>query len=557
MDIIRIFVPEACEQEASPVGCGGPVPIGYVGESGVRQVVLDFSPWVETYGPGALTLMVRRNGDADAYPVTLEIDGSTAAWTVSNVDTHIYGVGRAQYMYVVDGENVKSVIFQTFVDKSVTQPGSDPPDPYEGWVQHLTELGAETIANAQAAAESAEAALAAKTAAETAQAAAAGSASDAAAAKTAAETAQASAAGSATAAAGSASDAAAAKTAAETAQGAAETAAQSVSQSAAQIETNRQDISDLKNAKAPVIIDTASGAIAHFEDGADGMPIKTLTVNIEPVQTGSGDPSPQNVRPISGWTGASIYREAVYNPSASPIAEIPFPTPPGTVYGGMLDVTSGVLTVTKTITVLDGSADENWYEISSGLFESDDCLPDTYNINSEVDWICNKYKIGGSVTNSTGAANAEDKTIFNQKGSSGSRRWDRIWIKDTSLTTLEDFTTSLSTTPVQLVYSLPESLTYQLTPAEVKTLLGQNNIWADTGDVSVEYPADTKLYIQKVNKPTDDDMTADSQIASGKYFIIGNNLYLSTTVIPAGDTIIPGTNCQKTDLAAALNALNT
>ena len=145
MDIISIFVPEACEHEASPVGCGGPVPIGYVGESGVRQVVLDFSPWVETYGPGALTLMVRRNGDADAYPVTLEIDGSTAAWTVSNVDTHIYGVGRAQYMYVVDGENVKSAIFQTFVDKSVTQPGSDPPDPYEGWVQHLTELGAETL----------------------------------------------------------------------------------------------------------------------------------------------------------------------------------------------------------------------------------------------------------------------------------------------------------------------------------------------------------------------------------------------------------------------------
>ena len=169
MDIIRIFVPEACEHEASPVGCGGPVPIGYVGESGVRQVVLDFSPWVETYGPGALTLMVRRNGDTDAYPVALEIDGSTAAWTVSNVDTHIYGVGRAQYMYVVDGENVKSAIFQTFVDKSVTQPGSDPPDPYEGWVQHLTELGAETLRNAQDAAESAEAALGAKRAAEASQ----------------------------------------------------------------------------------------------------------------------------------------------------------------------------------------------------------------------------------------------------------------------------------------------------------------------------------------------------------------------------------------------------
>ena len=87
-------------------------------------------------------------------------------------------------------------------------------------------------------------------------------------------------------------------------------------------------------------------------------------------------------------------------------------------------------------------------------------------------------------------------------------------------------------------------------------MLGTNNIWADCGPVSVDYPADTKLYIQKINAPTDDDMTADTQIESGKYFLIGNTLYLSTTIIPAGDTIIPGTNCQKTNLAAALNALN-
>ena len=60
--------------------------------------------------------------------------------------------------------------------------------------------------------------------------------------------------------------------------------------------------------KAPVIISTASGDIASFDDGADGMPVNGMTVQIEPVQEGTGDPSPTNVRPITGWTGATVTR---------------------------------------------------------------------------------------------------------------------------------------------------------------------------------------------------------------------------------------------------------
>jgi hypothetical protein len=105
---------------------------------------------------------------------------------------------------------------------------------------------------------------------------------------------------------------------------------------------------------------------------------------------------------------------------------------------------------------------------------------------------------------------------------------------------------------------VPLSPDIDIDPVTVNTLLGQNNVWADCGDVqSLEYVADTKLYIQKINTPTDDDIIADAQIASGKYFIVGGNLYKSTTTIPAGDTITPGTNCILTNLADALNALNT
>lgn len=52
----------------------------------------------------------------------------------------------------------------------------------------------------------------------------------------------------------------------------------------------------------------ASGAIATFTDGGDNKPLKSLKVAINPVQSGSGDPSPSNVRPISGWSAVNVTR---------------------------------------------------------------------------------------------------------------------------------------------------------------------------------------------------------------------------------------------------------
>ena len=45
--------------------------------------------------------------------------------------------------------------------------------------------------------------------------------------------------------------------------------------------------------------------IASFSDGAS-LPMTSLKVGIEPIQEGSGDPSPENVRPISGHTEANV-----------------------------------------------------------------------------------------------------------------------------------------------------------------------------------------------------------------------------------------------------------
>ena len=62
------------------------------------------------------------------------------------------------------------------------------------------------------------------------------------------------------------------------------------------------------NTKADAITRTISGDIVTITDGGDNIPVKELVVGIEPVQEGTGDPSPENIRPISGWTGTNIQR---------------------------------------------------------------------------------------------------------------------------------------------------------------------------------------------------------------------------------------------------------
>lgn len=68
---------------------------------------------------------------------------------------------------------------------------------------------------------------------------------------------------------------------------------------------------DLMESRRRILLNTphvgsASGGIATFSTDM-AAPLKSCVVTVEPVQSGSGDPSPDNVRPISGWTGCNVY----------------------------------------------------------------------------------------------------------------------------------------------------------------------------------------------------------------------------------------------------------
>ena len=70
-------------------------------------------------------------------------------------------------------------------------------------------------------------------------------------------------------------------------------------------------LNDSLNSKANVITRTVSGDIVTIENNTDNSSIFGLSVGIDPVQAGSGDPSPDNVRPISGHSTAVITRTGI------------------------------------------------------------------------------------------------------------------------------------------------------------------------------------------------------------------------------------------------------
>ena len=345
--------------------------------------------------------------------------------------------------------------------------------------------------------------------------------------------------------------------------------------------------------------DIATGAIASFSDGAP-VPVKDLTVAITPVQSGSGDPSPDNVRPISGWTGCNVThtgknlynrttREAGYisatgvvttdggvsvhsalipvdegktytfsgstttaggnkrihgydengqwvqqidyisyapigafsksfviptgikyikismyghdtdvmveNGSAATSYEpyngetltIDWTTPAGTVYGGTLDVVSGVLTVDMARVDL-GTLIYSWQNGNKIAYTQ---LPNmaapTTSAERAEGIICTAYKPSSTyLVNET----MNDKSMLRYNGS--------IYIRDTSYSSGTAFAEGAS--GVYLVYELATPQTYQLSALEVSALLGNNNIFADTGDTTVIYRADPTLFInRKIN----------------------------------------------------------
>ena len=198
---------------------------------------------------------------------------------------------------------------------------------------------------------------------------------------------------------------------------------------------------------------------------------------VDPIENASGDIS---VNYPSTDTDYHAYQGSTY--------PITFPSEAGTVYGGTLNPVTGELVVDRMMVQIraaqNRSVDANnnyfWYSTSITLG-----IPNIKELNAKL--ISNRMTKYSNVTNVSPEGNI---TYY----ANGIIRW-----KEQGTLTLSEYNSYLSENPLEICYEIANPTTYTLTPTEIRTLLGTNNIWADTGDVSVDYRADTKLYVERMS----------------------------------------------------------
>ncbi len=413
----------------------------------------------------------------------------------------------------------------------------------------------------------------------------------------------------------------------------------------------RKSAAEVVPEAASPVYGSEAGNAAAFPDAAGERVFRSAKVSIEPVQAGSGDPSPDNVRAISGFTGAKVTRcgknlfdlsaaqggyidadgvphrttdavtnwtisdympvnpgtvmyvlaqtaanaarhafydaglscvgvatvnnsaltvpagarwvrcsvrkanEETFTFSAFPDAEagygaqvfdISFPSEAGTVYGGVLDLTAGTLTVTHGFRQL-AAADINQYGTTLGGVSYVRFTP-LSNIAASGSIYSDKYK---------GYRNTNER----QSGDIAVIANGAVYVYDNRFTDRAAAEQILDAEMPVIVYPLASPVVYQLTPVQIAALAGANTVFADCGAVSVEYVRDTGAVIEAGDASTRamigevSGTTASRSLAVGEYVTVGDALYRVTRAVGSGETLVPGTNVTETTVGAELARL--
>lgn len=142
------------------VPCGeSTIELGRAGENLAQEIIFNVSDWLAAFGDtGGFSLLVRRPGDQQPYPVEVALADGSISWAVSNLDTASPGFGQAELMYLVGNAVVKSRVWQTYVAKSLdgSHPGDPSADPWATYVATVTKAAADAKEAAQKAQDALE-----------------------------------------------------------------------------------------------------------------------------------------------------------------------------------------------------------------------------------------------------------------------------------------------------------------------------------------------------------------------------------------------------------------
>ena len=285
-----------------------------------------------------------------------------------------------------------------------------------------------------------------------------------------------------------------------------------------------------------------------------------MTYNIASLYTGTPI-IPADITDFQCEIGSSPTAYEAYR--SNDTIEYEFPQSAGTVYGGTLTVNkdgTGKLTIDRKLLNL-GSM--NWSATAAGSYTRYSLfITDVKGASLSTDLsniLCEIYKTD---TFAHAYAGTNDKIIAASGGG--------IHVIDSAYSSASDFKTAMNN--VYCVYETSSPTIIDLSPVEITTLLGINNIWADTGDInSVTYPADTKLYVDQqiadkisasqhlmeliVTANHEDEMKATKAYSTGDLLIVNGTLYKATTSIANGANLTVNTNVTATTVAAELAAL--
>lgn len=190
--------------------------------------------------------------------------------------------------------------------------------------------------------------------------------------------------------------------------------------------------------------------------------MQKCAVTLEPIQSGSGDPSPANPRPITGWTGTAVNVSGA-DTSTPTTLSVTFEPYTNTVYGGTYDFVSGVLTVDKALLTKNTSAMDN-SENYPGWKNSGVKALMGEGISTVV---YSTLNIGNEFSINTNNAN------------------DILFLSKNSYSKTQSEWISLAQ-DIQIIVPLAQHIEVQLTPQQISTLAGENNVWGD-GTIELTY----------------------------------------------------------------------
>ncbi len=207
-------------------------------------------------------------------------------------------------------------------------------------------------------------------------------------------------------------------------------------------------------------IESVSGDIASFTTDMKA-PLKECKVSFMPVQEGEGDPSLTNVRNITGWNGVSVKNgENTYS--------MDWTDSVGTVYGGYIDLVKGELVA-------------EWYSISTTAWKQ-------FKQNNGY----KAYKALNQPNHAFGIpilCNMVSKyASFNSNNMNGNVIQPHNTVTGATGTIYLALDENIDISNIQVVWKLIEPVHHQLTPQQLLTLKGTNNIWSNSnGQTEVKF----------------------------------------------------------------------